>query len=117
MFRRWNPFKELDAIRKEVERVFDGYTPQGHRNLYSAFLPGVAARRYPLLNVTENSEEYTVEALAPGLDVETIDVNRQGQNNHRQWREKKHSRTWKPTSITAMSGQPVVSPPYPHLGY
>ena len=74
MFRRWNPFKELDSIRKEVERVFDGYSPRGHKDLYSAFLPGIAARRYPLLNVTENGEEYTVEALAPGLDVETIDV-------------------------------------------
>mgnify|MGYP001546613226 CR=1 FL=1 len=74
MFRRWNPFKELDAIRKEVDRVFDGYFPQGNKHLYSAFLPGSCARSYPLLNVTENSEEYTVEALAPGLDVETIEV-------------------------------------------
>lgn len=77
MWKRWNPFAELDLLRREIDRVFEGYAPRSGRP-YTAFLPGAAARSYPLMNVTETPEEYLVEALAPGLDTESLDVSVKG---------------------------------------
>lgn len=77
MWKRCNSFEELNVVRREIDRVFEGYQPRTGRP-YSAFLPGAAARSYPLMNVTENAEEYTVEALAPGLDVASLDVSVKG---------------------------------------
>jgi len=74
MYSRWNPLAEFDALRREIDRVFQGYSPSGWSRPYSAFLPGSAARSYPLVNVTEKPEEYVVEALAPGLDPDSLDV-------------------------------------------
>jgi len=77
MWRNWNPFGEMDALRREIDRVFEGYAPKwtGWR---SVFLPGVSARNYPLLNVAEDAESIVVEALAPGLETETLHVSVKG---------------------------------------
>jgi len=77
MWRNWNPFAEMDALRREIDRVIEGFSPKwtGWR---SVFLPGIAARNYPLLNVAEDAENVIVEALAPGLDVETLQVSVKG---------------------------------------
>ena len=77
MFKKWNPFSELDVLRREINKVFEGYAPHAGR-LYSAFLPGMSARSYPLVNLSENDEEVKVEALAPGLDPESLEITVKG---------------------------------------
>jgi HSP20 family protein len=54
--------------------VFDGTGLRQEPNLRAAFLPGRAARRYPLINFAEDKEAVYVEALAPGVDPSTLDV-------------------------------------------
>lgn len=73
----WNPLRELEALRNEVNRVFEGWSG-GEGPSTSAFLPGRAARRYPLMNVSEDEEAVYVDALAPGLNAESLDVSLQG---------------------------------------
>jgi len=70
----WDPFQELEAMRQQLERVFEDY--RGGRRPFSrtAFLPGLAARSYPLLNMNEDTDNLYVEGLAPGLDPESLDV-------------------------------------------
>lgn len=77
MFTRrvWDPFRELDAIRREVDRVFYDFTsgrvnPRGR----AAFLPGESARAYPLLNVRADENNVYIDALAPGLDPDSINL-------------------------------------------
>lgn len=68
----WDPFGELGRLRREMDRLFEGVAVDPSRSL--AFLPGIAARQHPLLNVAERGDEYLVEGLAPGVDPSTLDV-------------------------------------------
>ncbi len=70
----WEPFQGLDAVRREMERVFDQFDPQ--RKLWNRvpFLPGAAGRISPLINLSEDKDSIRVEMLAPGLDPGSIDV-------------------------------------------
>ncbi|HNZ49163.1 MAG TPA: Hsp20/alpha crystallin family protein [Candidatus Hydrogenedentes bacterium] len=70
----WEPFQQLQAIRNEMERVFEQYTPSSRAYARSAFLPSLGARRYPLVNIREDQDKIYVEALAPGLNPGSIEV-------------------------------------------
>ncbi|MCL5271625.1 MAG: Hsp20/alpha crystallin family protein [bacterium] len=71
----WDPFRELDALRREIDRSL-GFGDGGWRFPFSrfSFLPGRAARGYPLLNLSEDGDNFYVEALAPGIDLATLKV-------------------------------------------
>ncbi len=70
----WDPFRDFEALRQEIDRAFEqvglGPFPSGR----VAFLPGQAARHYPLVNLHDDGQNLLVEALAPGLDPEKIEV-------------------------------------------
>src|SRR5579875_181282 len=70
----WDPFRELEALRQEIDRAFEqaglGVLPRWR----TAFLPGRAARRYPLVNLHDDGTNLYVEALTPGVDPGKFDV-------------------------------------------
>ena len=72
MLTLWDPFRDLDTLRREVDRVFDTVRTPGRRN---AFLPGRNPRNYPLVNFAEDADAIHVEALAPGIDPDSIQIN------------------------------------------
>jgi len=59
-------FGELDRMRRDMERLFEGLsggtTPYSH--------PGV----FPLTNVSEDGENYYVRAELPGIKAEDLDI-------------------------------------------
>ena len=71
----WDPFREYEQLRRAVNRVFEDIGAE-HKAPFSrtAFLPGLSARTYPLLNVSEDRDHVYVEALAPGLDPESLGI-------------------------------------------
>jgi HSP20 family protein len=71
----WDPLQEIDSLRREIDRAFEeaGLGPLGRRGRL-AFLPGRAARQYPLVNIYDDGETFTVEALAPGVDPAKIEL-------------------------------------------
>ena len=78
MWRNWNLFNEIDSLHREIDRLFEGFGGYGRGPFRSTFLPGRAARRYPMVNIHEDPERVTVEALAPGLDVDSLELSVKG---------------------------------------
>jgi HSP20 family protein len=70
----WNPWQTLETLRREIDKVFNETDSRSEPFFRTAFLPGRAARRYPLINLYADKEAMYVEALAPGVDPDTINV-------------------------------------------
>ncbi|MFB3817119.1 MAG: Hsp20/alpha crystallin family protein [Candidatus Methylomirabilales bacterium] len=71
----WDPFVEMEALRREIDRALEGFgMSRGARPGRVAFLPGLAARQYPLVNVHEDESHLYVEALAPGVDPKGLEL-------------------------------------------
>jgi HSP20 family protein len=64
----------LEMVRREIDRVFDESDTRPEPAFRTAFLPGRAARRYPLTNLYEDTDAVYLEALAPGVDPTTLEL-------------------------------------------
>jgi len=70
-----DPFSGLEALRREIDKTFEDFWFDRSPRLWrGAFLPGRAARQYPLVNVSEDEANLYVEALSPGVDPKTLDL-------------------------------------------
>jgi HSP20 family protein len=67
----WNP---IDVLRRDIDRAFQNVGFTNGPSFRTAFLPGRAARRYPLINLAEDRDHVYIEALAPGLNPDVIDL-------------------------------------------
>ena len=71
---QWNPFEDMDALRREIDRTFRDFGI-GEEPLYRvAFLPGKGPRRYPMINMSEDKEALYIEALTPGVDPQSLNI-------------------------------------------
>ena len=70
---QWNPWQVMDALRREIDQSFERTGVQ-LPPFRTAFLPGRAAREYPLINLHEDKDTVYIEALAPGLDPASLNV-------------------------------------------
>lgn len=68
----WTVWNELERMRSDMDRLFGQVG--GARPWRLAFLPGTAARAYPLMNVAETEGGYRVVALAPGVEPGSFEV-------------------------------------------
>jgi len=64
----------MEEVRREVDRVFRNVSAGAAPQSRVSFLPGRSARAYPLINLSEDNETLYVEALAPGVDPESLAV-------------------------------------------
>ena len=69
-----NPWQTLEALRRELDRVFDETGTRNEPFFHTAFLPRRAARQYPLTNLYEDKDALYLEALAPGVDPATLNL-------------------------------------------
>jgi HSP20 family protein len=60
-----NPFSELENMRRQMDRLYQGlFSPHARP----------AAGVFPLINLTEAKNRYTVRAELPGLSSEELDI-------------------------------------------
>jgi HSP20 family protein len=64
----------MEALRRGIDRAFEQGGVQLPPLFRSAFLPGRAAREYPLVNLYDDKDSVYLEALAPGLDPASVNV-------------------------------------------
>jgi HSP20 family protein len=76
---RWDPFDGMEALRSEIDQVFNRAGPQFSPMFRTAFLPGRGAREYPLINIYDDQNTVYVEALAPGADPASFNISLTGQ--------------------------------------
>jgi HSP20 family protein len=70
----WNPWNSMEALRRDIDRAFANAGIMNEPSFRTAFLPGRAARRYPLINLYDDRDNIYVEALAPGMDPNALDL-------------------------------------------
>ena len=63
---------ELDQMKREMERLFEGIS----RGLVRETTAGV----FPLVNVSEDKDNYYVRAELPGVNAENLDITITGDN-------------------------------------
>jgi HSP20 family protein len=71
---QWSPTQDIDALRREIDQVFQRVGLPYPPTFRTAFLPGRGAREYPLVNLYEDANTVYVEALAPGADPGSFDI-------------------------------------------
>jgi HSP20 family protein len=70
----WDPWDGMEALRREIDQAFERVGPQFTPTFRTAFLPGRAARGYPLINIYEDQDALRLEALAPGADPASFNI-------------------------------------------
>ena len=56
----WNPWQTLEMLRREIDNVFNETDARREPVFRPAFLPGRAARRYPLINLYADEVQETL---------------------------------------------------------
>lgn len=67
---------DMERMRRDMDRFLGEFGTSNWTFPFSrtSFLPGRAARGYPLLNLSEDSKNIYVDALAPGVDPGSLNV-------------------------------------------
>lgn len=76
MRRWWDPIQELEQLKREMDDLFRTFSEDvwDIPSFRFSFLPGVSTRTYPLVNLAEDKDNVYVEALAPGIEPESLEV-------------------------------------------
>jgi HSP20 family protein len=79
-FMSFDFFEDMARMRKEIDRILGEDRLSSWTFPFSriSFLPGRASRAYPLMNISEDNDNIYIDALAPGLDPQSLNVSVSG---------------------------------------
>jgi HSP20 family protein len=73
--------EDMERMRREINRILADDRVSAWSFPFSriSFLPGRAERAYPLMNISEDDGNIYVDALAPGIETDTLSVSVAGE--------------------------------------
>ncbi len=76
---KWNPFKEIDRMSKDMDRLWDQVFPASRRFLKELPVKALLERDTapPAIDIIERPEAVVIRAEMPGVDKENIDISLQ----------------------------------------
>ena len=72
--RYWDLFKEFSDLQGELDNFFESGKKWRYPFSQHSFLPALGHRHYPMINLSDDKDNYYVEALAPGVDPQKFAV-------------------------------------------
>jgi HSP20 family protein len=69
----------MESLHREIDQAFERLGSPFPPMFRTAFLPGRAAREYPLINIYDDSNTVHIEALAPGADPASFNISVAGE--------------------------------------
>ncbi len=67
MLTRWDPFRELTSLQREMNRLFQDYSGHGEQEL-------TAASFAPPVDIYEDEHNITLKMEVPGIDQKDLDI-------------------------------------------
>lgn len=71
---RWEPFREISRLRREMDRLWEEFFGPSRR----AFEPLFAETWTPAIDVSETADKVTVKAEVPGIEPKDIEISMVG---------------------------------------
>src|SRR4051812_27990656 len=71
---RFDPFRELDRLQGEMNRLFEGYAGSPERANNAGALTQGGRMWSPAVDVAENQNEIVLRAEIPGMKQDEIDI-------------------------------------------
>ncbi len=73
---RWNPFKEIDRMSKDMDRLWDQVFPTSRRFLKELPVKAIMERETtpPAIDIIERPDAVIVKAELPGVEKDNIDI-------------------------------------------
>jgi HSP20 family protein len=65
MMTRWDPFREMASLQRDINRLFEGSS--GRQN-------GFGDTRFPLMDVSESETGVVIRALVPGMSKDDVKI-------------------------------------------
>ena len=65
-------FREMDMLRRDLDQAVNS---SEFGSFGSSFLPGIGTRSYPRINLSEDTDNYYLEAMIPGIESKDLDLN------------------------------------------
>jgi HSP20 family protein len=63
---RWQPLREIDALQREMNRLFEGLTPATENNASNNFMPNV--------ELEEDTDVIHLKVEIPGIEAKDLDI-------------------------------------------
>lgn len=68
----WNPLSEMEVLRREIDRTLGNYGGEWFFPFFRAF--STRETVYPRINISDDENNVYIEALAPGLNPENLQL-------------------------------------------
>ena len=82
---KWNPLKEMESIRRDMDRIWNEIFPRPGRSLMDAPWRRLSSKEgvaIPVLDLIDNGETIVVKVEMPGVEKENVEITMEDDTLH-----------------------------------